>query len=488
MRISLPSRDGSRRTSTIRLVPRAGYVLVEHLVVREGDALHHPSAAAPGVVAFLVSSGLAPDGGRVRGTVDRIGEEDVEGLVASILDAAREHPMVLVSVDNASRQPLVDPDELARRLLGMMSVHFITTVRASRHLKERLLASGFSDKFGCYNGGVRILWPALRPGDDPYDHLLLLPARIMGFSDPTRTEQVAGVFCEMALEGEDLRAWMRELDGASRPPASRRSGLPTRVTTNATGESKGTTPVAPEPQEQDAQEPAASVVSASVQPQAREEHAPPLDSCPAASSPRARATGEHWTRIAEDVKTALELAAELEDDLDRAREELAAARKALRRTEQERDELRASLNAPQSVAAALHRIERSFPERVVVLPSARASSEDSPYRNPLELLEVLSILALFGRNDRDVHDALARVFGNSASWRSKDSRETTARFGHERTWHSSHGTPRLYQKHITLGGSVNPSRCLQIYYDILEDGRIEIAWCGEHRSTVSRDT
>jgi hypothetical protein len=41
---------------------------------------------------------------------------------------------------------------------------------------------------------------------------------------------------------------------------------------------------------------------------------------------------------------------------------------------------------------------------------------------------------------------------------------------------------------VTLGGSVNPQRCLQLYYDVLSDGRIEIAWVGEHRPTVGKDT
>lgn len=211
------------------------------------------------------------------------------------------------------------------------------------------------------------------------------------------------------------------------------------------------------------------------------------DPPPASPAPH-HAAGDHWTRIAEDVKTAFELAAELELDLDRVREELARTRKAQRRAEQERDELRGSLDAPQSVAGALARIEGSFPKRIVVFPSAHASGQDSPFRNPLEVLEVISVLAMFGRNDRELHESLVRALGNAASWRSRDSRETTARFGHTRTWPCSHGAPKLYQEHITLGGSVSASRCLRIYYDVLDDGRIEVAWCGEHRPIVSRDT
>ena len=38
------------------------------------------------------------------------------------------------------------------------------------------------------------------------------------------------------------------------------------------------------------------------------------------------------------------------------------------------------------------------------------------------------------------------------------------------------------------GGGVDAQRCAQIYYDIAGDGRVELAWVGEHRPTVSEDT
>lgn len=47
---------------------------------------------------------------------------------------------------------------------------------------------------------------------------------------------------------------------------------------------------------------------------------------------------------------------------------------------------------------------------------------------------------------------------------------------------------KLYARHVTLGGSVSPQRCLQIYYDVSSDGRVELASIGEHRPTVGKDT
>lgn len=43
-------------------------------------------------------------------------------LVEDTLEAQREVPIVLVSVDNATREPLVDPQELARRLAAMARI------------------------------------------------------------------------------------------------------------------------------------------------------------------------------------------------------------------------------------------------------------------------------------------------------------------------------------------------------------------------------
>ncbi|MBK8266563.1 MAG: hypothetical protein IPK80_35210 [Nannocystis sp.] len=145
-------------------------------------------------------------------------------LVGEIVDPRREVPMVLVSVDNSTRTPLIKPEELARRLAGMASVVWLSTTAASRRLKDELIGRGFSEKFGCFHGGVRILWPGIKGGDDPYEHLLLLPVRLSQIPEPSRCERVAGIFCEMIAEGEDLRARLRELESPAaplRPPPPR---------------------------------------------------------------------------------------------------------------------------------------------------------------------------------------------------------------------------------------------------------------------------
>ncbi len=608
LRISIPEPGGTTRVDVVKLTTTSdpAAVLVEHLIARSGPErlLARATADSPEVVRHLLRlPGCVHGVDAIGGEARILDQPDVVALVDRVLAPDRCVPLVLVSVDNATRRPLVDPDELARRLAGMASVGFLQSVAASRALKEELVARGFDARYGCYNGGVRILWPGIAPSDDPYDHLLLLPVRLLGIPEAARTEHVAGVFCEMIAEGEDPRAWMRDVDGAAAPPREpvrrepvRREPLraeplraeplraePLRaepVGAEPLGaeplraeplgaeplraeplraeplraepvgaEPVGAEPVGAEPlraepvraepvraepvraepvraepvREQASRDEALIAEPSPPEPSPPEpsppepsppEPSPPEPSPPAepplpapqpaspiapdpapdgpTAAPRraviARAGAEHWTQLAGDVVAAFELAAELEHDLDTTRRELVSTRKALRRAEQERDEAHASGGRPQSVAAALATAEALFPDRLVVLRSARGAAEDSPFKHPLRVFEVLTMLAMFGRSDAELAPALAKALGQIAQWRPKDSPETVTTFGDKRTWFDEAGEAKLYGRHVTIGGSVNASRCLQIYYDVLSDGRVEIAWCGEHRPTVGKDT
>jgi hypothetical protein len=188
------------------------------------------------------------------------------------------------------------------------------------------------------------------------------------------------------------------------------------------------------------------------------------------------------------VVAAAELAEELEDDLEALRRELIDSRKAQRRAEQERDEAVEARFTARTALEALTLAEACFPDRLVVLPSARASADSSPFRDPARIFESLSLLAFFGRHDGDFEAILQKVMGVQARWRPRDSPETTARFGAQRTWAGRDGTRKLFRRHITVGHGVDAQRCAQIYYDIASDGLVELAWVGEHRPTVSEDT
>ena len=553
-RFSLPTAHG-KRSSAVRISPMDGGLLVEHLIVNEDTRQHvEPTADSPETTrALLELPDVQP--AMLRGVAPVVlGERDVPALVVDALETRREAPIILVSVDNGTHEPLVDPRELSRRLAGMARVVWLSTVSASRRLKDELVAQGFSEKFGCFHGGVRILWPGIQQRDDPYDHLLLLPVRLYPIPEHARAERIAGQFCEMIAEDEDLRGRLREAEGEAPPrPEPRRQASPRdlwrprSLTVPVAAPTPASIPwrsplsprVQPELRRPGSTSPASEPIPRSAEPltsdlprvsavdvDAAQEPTPiprptpeeppsaphstpapapetalPIPEPPTAPTPqvdteaqpvpavlRRRDGDTTWSRLASDVTAAAELADELEVELAETRRDLMDSRKAQRRAEQERDEAVEARFTAKTVLEALRLAETCFADRLVVLPSARAAADDSPFRDPGRIFESLALLGLFGRNDGDCEGAFQKVAGGGARWRPRDSPETVARFGTQRTWADSDGKRKLFRRHITLGHGVDTQRCAQIYYDVGSDGRVEVAWVGEHRPTVSEDT
>jgi hypothetical protein len=559
-RFALPTEHGMR-TSAVRVSATDDGVLVEHLVVDEVQrGYSEPAADAPETTRVILDMpGVQP--AMLRSMVPvALGEREVPALIADILEPRREAPIVMISVDNGTREPLVSPQELARRLAGMARVVWLSTIGASRRLKDELVARGFSEKFGCFHGGVRILWPGIQKDDNPYDHLLILPVRLYTIHERVRTERIAGLFCEMIAEDEDLRGRLREVEAPQRPepvrrpaphPIDRWSPRSSTAPTSLAPKLRADTPIAA-PTEPDDSMPArlpspavpelrisppptteahvAAALPQALAPSNTARHDPQPEPAPslAASStsqalsassiaptrgdpnnivsgpavidttsqpeqhelaaPPRRDKQTTWSRLASDVVAAAELAEELEDDLEALRRELIDSRKAQRRAEQERDEAVEARFTARTTLEALTLAETCFPDRLVVLPSARSSADGSPFRDPARIFESLSLLAFFGRHDGDFEAILQKVMGVQARWRPRDSPETTARFGAQRTWAGRDGARKLFRRHITVGHGVDAQRCAQIYYDVASDGRVELAWIGEHRPTVSEDT
>jgi len=525
-RFSMPT-DTCRRTSIVRVREQGANVDVEHLVIRERTiGAVYPSAAAPETVLHILGLPGVLFGGRRGNAVGVTEAADVSDMVDMAL-ADRAEPLILISVDNHTGRPLVSPEELAERLAGMARVISLATVSASRRLKDELCARGFSEKFGCFHGGVRILWPGIQKRDDPYDHLLLLPVRLHAIAPSIRTERVAGHFSEMISESEDLRGWLRQLESpAPRPKPPQRRAEPSvawpqsesgpqllfqgRAADAASPSGPAEEPVAATPlvassealahdlasapASGDPAGPSAPAGAAPAEGVVSEERPPSIEAAPAPGvegshpAPVRGPTGEStWARLVSDVSAAAELAEELGEELEATRNDLLLARKAQRRAEQERDEA-VEARVATTVADAVTHAEALFEGRLVLLSSARSSAQDAVYRQPVKVFQALALLAFFGRNDADLECALDKTFAKQARFRPKDSAETTGRYGSYRTWSDLSGHRKLFRRHITLGHGVGAQRCAQIYYDITSDGIVEVAWVGEHRPTVSEDT
>jgi hypothetical protein len=103
---------------------------------------------------------------------------DIEQFVEiELLSGDRVLPIVLVSPDIWTNQPVVDSESLQRSLLGFAKV--VT-------LEDKWAAFALTDCVGkqlsCFNGAVRLYWPGLQIESKPFDHPLYLADSIRSYA------------------------------------------------------------------------------------------------------------------------------------------------------------------------------------------------------------------------------------------------------------------------------------------------------------------
>ncbi|EQD66980.1 hypothetical protein B1B_06087 [mine drainage metagenome] len=87
-----------------------------------------------------------------------------------LLNAERRLPAVTVSRRSFDEEFVIDPDRLARRLVGLAVVYSLSERGASYRLTDLM-----PPKLSCYNGAVRIYWPGFSRTDPPTRHPLYHP-------------------------------------------------------------------------------------------------------------------------------------------------------------------------------------------------------------------------------------------------------------------------------------------------------------------------
>ena len=141
--------------------------------------------------------------------------------------------------------------------------------------------------------------------------------------------------------------------------------------------------------------------------------------------------------------------------------------------------------APRSVHEALELAADCFSDRLVVLPKAYATAEDSPYENVNEVFYALSALALdwfdlmsSNRSEGDIIQIFRSRSGFEYAAHESDvttgmyESEYTALFENRKT---------VFTRHIKLGWGFDPKTCLRIHFEYFPDRkRIVIARCGVH--------
>lgn len=127
--------------------------------------------------------------------VRRIQADDATELaVRTLLDPARTRPVVAITTHRRSREPTIDPEDLAAKLAGAADIVVLETGEATWALSEAL-----PSRLDVYDGAARIWWPGLTTTSAPYDHPLIF---IYGLSDA----EVAAARIVAAIRDGDRRA------------------------------------------------------------------------------------------------------------------------------------------------------------------------------------------------------------------------------------------------------------------------------------------
>lgn len=105
-------------------------------------------------------------------------DDTVAHLADLLLDPNRALPVVVVSSNagpavRSQPGPLVDPEAVARSLVGVAHVAVLDSPSASFAL-TRLIGPSFA----VFDGAVRLYWPGLTSTSRPHDHILWLPSAL----------------------------------------------------------------------------------------------------------------------------------------------------------------------------------------------------------------------------------------------------------------------------------------------------------------------
>ncbi|MCK5942922.1 MAG: hypothetical protein KAI24_13175 [Planctomycetes bacterium] len=131
-------------------------------------------ATRPRIVPELLRSFPCPEGLRAEAKILTQDDGDVTAFLEHLRDGARQHPVVLVSVDNFHQKPAADAERLADRLAGLAHVYEMQDKFAGWKLNNRL-GKGATPM----DGAVRVFWPGWRVHHSPYQHPIYPRHRIV---------------------------------------------------------------------------------------------------------------------------------------------------------------------------------------------------------------------------------------------------------------------------------------------------------------------
>lgn len=421
-----------------------GHVILRVVRARDDGSTVRYEPFRPGVVDRLLAlaHATAIGGEPIPSAAVRYDVGAVPRLVEQLLDPARQLPLVLLTPTDSGR-PLVAADLVMDELLGTTHVAELASRQATFALTDRV------GKFwSCFNGAARVYWPKLTLDDSYRQHPIFFPGDYPPGADADERlpldihRKVIAAALRRTVEAPlvtQLRAAAdRQVQGQNEA----------RLAELAKGVAEG-------------REFMQALDQAWTENRALADEAQLLRAELAELRDSHAAMEEQWDTVSADIAQAQ-----------------ADAQAERRAAERYRGKYLAGL---KRVREAVALAQEEFAGTLLFLPSALKSAEDSPYQDPAKVFALFTALDgvahARGGLGEDLHAVLLR-----AGFEYKPHISTTSEGKHGDEYRFRHdGERKLFENHVTLGGSHNPRECLSVHWrrDAGAD-RFVIAWCGKH--------
>ena len=188
--------DGVPSEHLIRIRATGDGVRLEHAMRRVNGSMSElpaPISQAPSILRELICRRELTffPAELVAATPHRVGVGDIQDFVQqTLLNPDRAAAVCVLCPRSGGEGFLIDPDELARRLRTVASVHVLLNPAAAFRLSAALQKEGLSRELGCFDGGLRVYLPALS-AVDPRQHRLWGARRLLSIPDAERTAWAA---------------------------------------------------------------------------------------------------------------------------------------------------------------------------------------------------------------------------------------------------------------------------------------------------------
>lgn len=429
-----------------------------------------PVAGAPAVVKQLCGlPGVRP---RSRDLCQpellHVRPREADEFVRYILrDEDRSLPYLVVSAETATGLYLADPDVLARRLAAQVVVASLHQ-DATREFCRAFEDDGFSRDFGvCFDGAARLYHSRIAATGSPRDHYLWLPDRLRDYGNES-TERLAAEVAERAtwralpprffslFEDWDRSESRERADAVLRDREAESADLAAKVRAQSS-----------------------EIRDLRIQLQAAQD-----ERC-------------EWEKEVGDYESTVNALRqridETEQERDEARGKAAAFSTHLERArsasggvsiEQQAALRRVLMGRVDSLADALRILETLYADRVVVLPSAWKSAEDSScFRKPEKAWELmLRLVEDYWDAVQAGGDAAARKVFTNATFAPRESESVEVNKGAKaRRTFDYNGSPLTMWKHLKIGVKPSDTETFRLHFEFdASTGRIVIGHCGGH--------